>query len=127
RDIRLSPLMSLSGSVLDSAGKPLSESVLQLYRNVMYPGQSGRSFGINVETRNQVRGDGSYTFERLIPGATYSVRVEAEGHATATSEHVKIKPGQPGRLVDFRLPAADQAVRGIVVDPRGKPLAGIMV
>src|SRR5262249_17377438 len=31
------------------------------------------------------------------------------------------------RLADFRLPVADQAVRGIVVDPRGKPLAGVTV
>ena len=38
-----------------------------------------------------------------------------------------VKPGQPVRLVDFRLTICDQEVKGIVVDPRGKPLSGIVV
>ena len=36
-----------------------------------------------------------------------------------------VKPGPPIRLDDFRLPVADQELNGIVVDPRGKPLAGV--
>ncbi len=38
-----------------------------------------------------------------------------------------VKPGQPVRLDDFRLPIADQQVHGIVVDSRGNPLPGVMV
>jgi hypothetical protein len=74
-----------------------------------------------------VNDDGTYTFAGLIPGATYYTQVEVTGYPHATSEHVRLRPSQSVRLKDFRLPAVDQEVSGVVVDPRGKPLAGIMV
>jgi hypothetical protein len=80
-----------------------------------------------VDSRNEVAADGTYTFPNLIPGATYNTQAEADGHATATSNQVDIKPGQPMRLADFRLPATEQEVRGVVVDPGGKPLTGVTV
>lgn len=126
-EIRLQPLVALTGRVLDEDGKPLTGPVLRLYRNVLYPGQNSRSFGVPIETRTEVGNDGTYTFDRLIPGATYNTQAEVSGHATATSRHVKIKPGTPVRLDDFRLPASDQDIKGTVVDARGKPLAGVTV
>ena len=126
-DVRLQPLLSLSGRVLDEDGKPLSDAVVRLYRDVEYSGQSGRSFGIVVETQNEIDDDGSYTFNRLIAGATYNTSVEDSGHPNATSEHVMLRPDRAARLKDFRLPTVDQEVRGVVVDPRGKPLAAISV
>ena len=126
-EVRLQPLVTLSGRVLDDDGKPLAVQVLHLYRNVSYPGQSGRSFGSPIATQNQIDKDGSYTFDQLIPGATYYTHVEVSGHATSTSKHVTIKPGQPVRLDDFRLPVTDQDLKGVVVDPRGKPLDKVMV
>ena len=62
-----------------------------------------------------------------IPGATYNVMAEASGHAGIEGEPFKVEPGRPVRLADFRLPASDREVRGIVVDPQGKPLSGIYV
>ncbi len=126
-DVQLKRLVTLSGRVLDEDGRPIAGPVIHLYRDVMYPGQSHRSFGLPVETRNEVAADGTYTFDRLIAGATYNTQVEVDGHATATSSHVLIKPGQPVRLDDFRLPVVDQQVSGVVVDSRGKPLDGISV
>jgi protocatechuate 3,4-dioxygenase beta subunit len=125
--VRLDPLVSLSGRVLDDQGRPIAGPVLHLYRDVMYSGQNSRSFGLQIETSDEVKADGTYTFDRLIPGATYNTQVEAGGHATATSNHVKIKPGQPVRLDDFRLPATDQEVRGVVVDAHGKFVGGVNV
>ena len=126
-EVRLQPLLSLSGRVLDEAGKPIAGPIVHLYRDVIYPGQSGRSFGLPVGTLNQIKDDGTYTFDHLIPGATYNTQVEASGYPNATTDHVLLKPGPPIRLNDFRLPIADQSVRGIVVDTRGKPLAGVIV
>jgi hypothetical protein len=125
--VRLQPLVTLSGRVLDDDGNPLSGGAVTLYRNVQYPGQSGRSFGLPVETGKAVNADGSYSFDRLIPGATYNSQVESSGHATASSNHVKIKPGHHVTLDAFRLPITDQDLSGIVVDAQGKPLGGVTV
>ncbi len=76
---------------------------------------------------NQIKTDGTYAFDHLIPGATYNTHVEVSGYPNATSAHVTLKPGPPIRLDDFRLPIADQRVSGTVVDARGKPLEGVMV
>ena len=116
--------LSLSGRVLDEDGKPIAGPIVHLYRDVIYPGQSGRSFGLPVENLNEIKNDGTYTFDHLIPGATYNTQVEVSGYPNATSDHVTVKPGPPVRLDDFRLPVADQEVSGVVVDARGKPLAG---
>jgi protocatechuate 3,4-dioxygenase beta subunit len=126
-EVPLQPLGSLSGRVLDDEGRPLAGPVIHLYRDVRYRDQSGRSFGLPVETRNDVNADGSYTFDRLIPGATYHSQAEVGGHATASSNHVKIKSGEAARVDDFRLPALGGEVRGVVVDSRGKPVAGVTV
>ena len=127
-EIPLVPLASLSGRVLDEDGKPLRRAAVQLFRDVNYPGQSRRSFGVLIETQNEIKDDGTYTFDHLIAGATYNSRVEVTGHATGTSNHVTLKKsGGPVRFNDFRLPAVDQEVKGVVVDPRGKPLTAISV
>jgi len=126
-EVRLQPLASLIGRVLDEEGKPIAGPVLHLYRNVQYPGDSQRSFGIPVGTLNAVKDDGSYTFDRLIPGATYNTQVEVGGYAKGSSNHAKAKPGETVRLGDYRLPAVDQEVRGIVVDRAGKPVRGATV
>ena len=126
-EVPLQPLVSLSGRVLDEEGKPLRNAAVSLFRDVNYPGQSGRSFGVSIATVNDVKDDGTYTFTGLIPGATYNTQVEVTGYPHATSEHVRLRPSQSVRLKDFRLPAVDQEVSGVVVDPRGKPLAGITV
>jgi uncharacterized GH25 family protein len=126
-DVALQPLMSMSGRVLDDAGMPLRRAVVSLFRDVNYPGQSGRSFGVSIATPRDVDDDGTYTFNGLISGATYNAEVEVTGYPNANSEHVRVNPGQPARFKDFLLPAVNQEVSGIVVDPRGKPLAGITV
>jgi RNA polymerase sigma factor (sigma-70 family) len=125
--VRLEPLLSLSGRVLDEDGKPLARPVIHLYRDVRYPGQSGRSFGLPVATLTEVKDDGTYRFDGLIPGATYNTQVEVSGHPNATSEHVTLEGGQAVRLADFRLPICNQEVHGTVVDARGKPLENVVV
>jgi RNA polymerase sigma factor (sigma-70 family) len=125
--VRLQPLVSASGRVLDEAGKPLRAAVVSLYRDVNYPGQSGRSFGVSIDRRDEVNNDGTYTFRNLIPGATYNTQVEVSGRPNATSNHVEVKAGVAASFNDYRLPVADQEVNGVVVDPRGKPLSGVTV
>ena len=126
-EVKLQPLVSLTGRVLDEEGRPIPGSVVRLLRNVLFPGESKRSIGLPIDSRTAVQADGSYTFDRVIPGAIYGTDVRVEGHATENSRYVTVKSGQPIRLDDFRLSIVDQEVRGIVVDPHGKPLAGVGV
>ncbi|SIO59900.1 RNA polymerase sigma factor, sigma-70 family [Singulisphaera sp. GP187] len=126
-EVRLQPLGTLSGHVLDDDGKPLAVQVLYLYRSVAFPDQSGRSFGRIVATQHQIDEDGSYSFDQIIAGASYNTHVEVSGHATSSGKHATVKPGQSVRLDDFRLPVTDQEVKGVVVDPRGNPLDKVMV
>ncbi|MDR3621901.1 MAG: sigma-70 family RNA polymerase sigma factor [Paludisphaera borealis] len=126
-EVRLSPLGSLVGRVVDDEGAPLPGAVLTLYRNVRYTEQSDRSFGKPVAIDGKAANDGSYSFKGLIPGGSYNVRVEADGHATATGLDVKIKPGQEVDVGVFRLPITDQELTGVIVDPRGKPLADVSI
>ena len=66
-EVLLQPLVSLSGRVLDEDGKPLRRAAVSLFRNVNYPEQSGRSFGVSIATVNEANDDGTYTFKGLIP------------------------------------------------------------
>ena len=126
-EVRLAPLVSLSGRVLDETGKPIDRPTVNLFRNVNYAGASGRSFGALIASLNELKADGTYTFENLIPGASYNTQVECGGYPNATSAHLTLKLDPPFTLADFRLPIADQEASGIVVDPRGKPLADFVV
>jgi hypothetical protein len=58
---------------------------------------------------------------------SYYVHISADGHASSGSERIRAKPGEIHRLNEFRLPVADQELRGIVVDPRGQPVTGAIV
>ncbi len=126
-EVQLRPLVSLSGRALDADGHSLANPRVRLIRSISPLGPNGSWFGFFVDTRDEVTTDGSYTFERVIPGAEYMVKVEASGHAGIESRPVKAESSRPVRLDDFRLPATDREVRGIVVDPQGKPLAGATV
>lgn len=126
-EVRLRPVGSLSGRVLDENRAPLPGAALMLYRSVAYPERPGTSFGKPIETDGKAANDGGFAFKGLIPDATYYVHVEVGGHATATSRHVKIKQGEQARLDEIRLPATDQELTGIVVNPRGEPIAGASI
>ena len=126
-EVQLRPLVSLSGRALDADGHSLANPLIRLLRSISPLGPNGSWFGLPVDTRDEVTADGSYTFERVIPGAEYMVKVEASGHAGVESRSMKAESSRPVRLDDFRLPATDREVRGIVVDPQGKPLAGATV
>jgi RNA polymerase sigma factor (sigma-70 family) len=122
-EVALEKLGSVEGRVLDEGGEPLGGPVLWLRSNVKAPEQ----LGVPLESANKVGDDGSFRFDGLVPGGSYYVDVAVEGHAGAYSEEVVVEPGAVKRLTPFRLPAADRELKGVVVDPRGKPVAGATV
>ena len=83
--------------------------------------------GTSVATVKEVRIDGTFSFDRLIAGVSYYVQISATNHATLIGEHIRAKAGEIARPKEFRLPAADQQLHGVVVDPRGQPVVGATV
>jgi len=106
-DLQVLGVTTLSGTVAGAAGPGAVFSV-----ELDGPTRAQRSFT-----------DGSFAFGRVDPGA-YTVHVEAadQGNGDAT---VDVKPGEPA-TVAITL-TANATVIGTLVDPSGKPLAGLAV
>ena len=68
--------------------------------------------GDTVTNTSDVTNDGSFTFDRLIAGASYSVQVTTTGHASVLTEHVRVKLGESVHLPDIRLPITEKELRG---------------
>jgi hypothetical protein len=122
-EVRLEPLASLEGQALDESGDPLAGPVLYLRSDIRAPEQ----LGVAVETLNTPGRDGSFRFDGLVPGGSYYVQIEAGGHAGQSSARSEARAGARESLEPFRLPVADRDLEGIVVDPRGQPVAGVSV
>jgi hypothetical protein len=122
-EVRLQPIASLTGRVLDEEGKPLTDPVVRLFSDVQFP----ERLGTTVAAATDIRVDGSFSFDRLLAGANFRVDVSADGHASLAGERIRANSGEINRLKELRLPAADQELNGVVVDPRGQPVAGATV
>lgn len=123
-DVHLQPGISLSGSVMDSAGRPVTNAVVQL---VPFPPENP-VWGINRQpsTNASVRGD--FTFGALPRGVPYRVRVSADGYgATAISVAAVDTNTNQFELPRVVLNPADQQVTGQVLDMDGKPCWGAQV
>jgi hypothetical protein len=122
-DVKLQRTATLTGRVVDEEGKPLVDPNVLLYSDIQYPERLGTS----VATAAEVRDDGSFSFKRMKVFVDYYVWIFAHGHAILSSEHIRAKSGEIYHPKEFRLPVADEALDGIVVDPRGQPVVGATV
>jgi RNA polymerase sigma factor (sigma-70 family) len=121
-EVQLKPLGSATSRVLDESGRPLEGASVMLYTDVEFPEQSGMPVGDVLADR-----DGKFSFDRLIEGVEYYVKIEADGHANATSKRLRVKPGAKADLAEFRVPETNQTLDGFVVDARGNRLPKISV
>ncbi|GAB4152323.1 MAG: hypothetical protein Fur0037_21100 [Planctomycetota bacterium] len=83
--------------------------------------------GLSRPVRQQsfrAAGDGRFLVESLAPGS-YRIRANAEGRAAADLR-VEIEGGKLAEVGDIELARA-AAVRGVVVDPDGRPVRGASV
>jgi RNA polymerase sigma factor (sigma-70 family) len=122
-DVKLGPLGSAEGKVLDERGEMLPEVKFRLAVNVEHP----RIHGLFDSSADAVQPDGSFRFDRLVPGIEYWLDVESPGFARVENLTITPKAGETSTLPDIRLPASDRRLGGVVVDPRGKPIAGASV
>ncbi len=111
----------LTGRIVDSDGQPVGGATLTLVE-----WRDGR--GASRE-RTRADGFGCYSFDGVIPGASYSVAAEAPGYGQNRSPQTPCESGACVSLPDIVLPIADRALSGRVQDQNGSPVAkqGVLV
>jgi large repetitive protein len=105
--------MSVSGTVTDERGKPLTNA-----RVFLEPGLALKL------VEGQVGADGSFQFTNLRPGLVGLIGL-ADGFAV-TGTSVEVGVDEPVTGVEVRL-GAPQSVAGKVTDPRGRPVEKAML
>ncbi|MBX7081568.1 MAG: carboxypeptidase regulatory-like domain-containing protein [Nannocystaceae bacterium] len=139
--VSLAPRASLSGKVVDAAGKPAA-GVTVFARS---PEQASRSGGFSIAFNGSTRTgeheaataeDGSYVVRGLQPGR-YSIAVKDRSTALAWAEPAD--PAHPDAPIELEIPergveghelrveARDGSLRGRVVDEQGQPVADAWV
>jgi protocatechuate 3,4-dioxygenase beta subunit len=126
-EVKLQPTASVTGRVLDEDHRPLASAMVQLLR--LAPGAEEKiTFYSTAQAAPiTVDADGRFTLDDLVPETQHNVTVSAPGYASAFGAPFDAQAGQRHRLPDILLPRADQTLGGVVVDPRGRPLAGVQV
>lgn len=131
-DVVLERPGSISGRVLDAAGAPLAEMWVSLtseprsrdawgpslVQDKGYASSLGFGFG-EVSARTDARG--RYTFGDLPPGHCW-IAAGVKGLARSAQLDFELEEGEHPSDVDLRIDLG-LSIRGIVVDPRGHPVA----
>jgi protocatechuate 3,4-dioxygenase beta subunit len=127
-EIRLKPGVAVTGRVLYK-GQPRAGVVMKLFHT--YGQEARRSYSMSMESLTDA--NGSYRFAGLEMGDQYHLEmVDPDGMTAADwPDRGRVKTVGEGRA-EIRVPDAHllthgQTLRGVVVDPQGKPVAGIAV
>ncbi|MEO7715305.1 MAG: carboxypeptidase regulatory-like domain-containing protein [Capsulimonas sp.] len=113
-------LCVFQGQVSDQEGKPIPHIKVALIR---WTQNHGGSDVASVTTDES----GRYAFPPDLSGAKYSVRAEAAGYATKYSDNLATISGKTVDIPSLVLVKADSFAGGVVLDPKGKPVADAKV
>ncbi|MFT7464766.1 MAG: protocatechuate 3,4-dioxygenase beta subunit [Pseudohongiellaceae bacterium] len=119
--ILLREACSLSGTVTDSAGKPLKAFDLQL-RQSNKRGNVGETVGASMRVRDS---DGNFEVSDLVPG-WYLVEVWARDHSVTLSDAVRVLGGSRPSYISVVMQQA-ASLAGAVTDDLGQPIPGAKV
>jgi hypothetical protein len=117
----LSPAGTLTGTVVDDAGKPV-ESFRAAARGANPTGPSQPS---SFQSRSFGTGDGRFSLDLNAEGP-HTVEIAAPNHATASVSNVQVVLGQTVEVGRIKL-SAGGSVRGVVVDSGGGAIPGATV
>jgi beta-lactamase regulating signal transducer with metallopeptidase domain/protocatechuate 3,4-dioxygenase beta subunit len=127
-EVRLRPGVALTGRAVHQ-GRPRAGVVLKLFVN---RGGEGNRFFVSGESTTDA--EGNFRVSGLEAGDRYYFEVtDPAGMADPdwayqTGRMQTVPDGRAEvRLPDVRLATRGQTLRGVVVDPRGKPVAGVRV
>jgi hypothetical protein len=121
-NLRLAPGLSISGTVLDAKGAPLTRARINL--NMM----AGNMGGMVEYQAIKMNSDGTFTIPALPMGQQYHVYVTANGYGSANKGVGKTQSRTNSiQLSPFKLKTADRQLAGEVLGTDNKPLAGAQV
>lgn len=120
--VHLDSGLSISGTVLDANGNPLTKA--NVYLSIMLGNMGG-----NVEQQpTKIASDGTFTIPALPPGQQYHLSVYAKDYGSAQKPISKAQSRTNSiELPPFKLRAADREIAGQVLDSSGKPMPGAWV
>jgi protocatechuate 3,4-dioxygenase beta subunit len=122
-DLTLQLAVTLTGRVLNQEGKPLPGASIQvrlLWTTLAYV--------LMPEKQATTAADGTFAVAAIAPKQRYGIMIEAAGHGRhyARVDTREVKDNRMD-LGEFKLPAANLSVSGVVVDVNDQPVAGANV
>jgi protocatechuate 3,4-dioxygenase beta subunit/5-hydroxyisourate hydrolase-like protein (transthyretin family) len=125
QDVPLVRGATLAGRVVGEEGAPIEGALVQVGPAAANPLEAFRR---RIEARGGARSgaDGSFRLPRLRPGEDLRVEVSHDAYLDRTISGIELASGatRPGLIVVLR---RGLAVKGVVKDEEGRPLAGVEV
>jgi protocatechuate 3,4-dioxygenase beta subunit len=115
------------GRVTDARGNPIAGAKVRLRISIQGVGRNsgyGTYGGIETEITDA---DGRYSFSGCWPRHSCGLHVTAEGYTAGEAKQITGEAGAVKEFPDVKLARANLTVRGTVVGPDGKPVAGAEV
>lgn len=121
---------SISGSVLNAEGKPVSRPRITTHDNTwtnsLFDRALGNQFPTNITpTAGNGNGQGKFKLDSLRP-ETYQLRVRAPGYCEATLQDVFVTEGKDTNVGNIQLIRGGE-INGTVIDLAGRPVMGAKV
>jgi protocatechuate 3,4-dioxygenase beta subunit len=117
-NMHLQPGCTLSGSVQDADGQPLTNAMVSLDMTLNYAAAE--------LAKAQVDTNGLFSFNALPRRGEYTLAVTATGYGSATTKTNFAKSGQAIQL-PYKLTLANLQIAGTVLGPDGRPVPGMTV
>ncbi len=114
----LGPTAAFTGTVLVE-GKPQPDISVHLHHRAQW---GGHQVGHTRTDR-----EGRYRFDLVLPGMNYFVTTVSEDFTDGVISLLEAEPGKTLELEPMKLLARTASVSGIIVDPKGNPVAGVTV
>jgi len=119
-DVHLQTALTISGSVLDSAGAPVKNATIGV---ILWSGNRGASFGQQQPAK--VDAQGAFSFSNFVQNQRYTLNVTATGYGSANSQLAADDTAAPSvQLPPITLKLANLKLEGQVVDADDKPVPG---
>ena len=126
-EVRLRATAAVAGRVRGEDGRRIPGARVLLLRRASEADGKITFYSGAASVPVPVGADGGFLLEDLVADLPYNVSVSAPGFASAFGVPFEAEAARTHRLPEIVLPRADQSLAGVVVDPRGKPLAGVQV
>lgn len=111
-------MTTLTGKVLDQDGKPIKNAQVIVYFEI------NDRFDITMDTMT-TDANGEYVSTKLFPNSLYMACAKYEGYGTQFTKHFMTSSNIINQ--DITLQLADSYVDGIILDPKGNPVAGAKI